>query len=65
LIFASISFHDHPWFDNGRGYFSAQLEKLTTNVWEPVTSATKTLDNDDGDWYDSLVLSVQMTDLIE
>jgi hypothetical protein len=31
-----ISFHDHPWFDNGRGYFSAQLEKLTTNGWQSV-----------------------------
>jgi hypothetical protein len=62
-----ISFHDHPWFDNGRGYFAAQLERLTTNGWQSVAYATKTLgnDNDDGDWYDSLVLSVQMTDLVE
>jgi hypothetical protein len=62
-----ISFHDHPWFDNGRGYFSARLEKLTTNGWQSIAFADKSLgnDDDDGDWFDSLVLSVQMTELVE
>ncbi len=62
-----ISFHDHPWFDNGRGYFSARVEKLTTNGWQSMAFADKSLgnDDDDGDWFDSLVLSVQMTELVE
>jgi hypothetical protein len=62
-----IAFHDHPWFDNGRGYFSAGLEKLTTNGWQPANFQAKTLgnDDDDGDWYDSLTVSVTMTEQAE
>ena len=62
-----IAFHDHPWIDNGRGYFSARLEKLTTNGWQQADFQAKTLgnDDDDGDWYDSLIVSVTMTEQVE
>jgi hypothetical protein len=62
-----VAYHDHPYFDNGRGYFSARLDKLTTNGWvqEDVQSLTLGNDNDDGDWYDTLTVSVTMTDTIE
>ena len=63
----NIAFHDHPWFDNGRGYFSAQLEKFTTNGWLVLDFQAKSLgnNNDDGDWYDTLTVSTEMTDSIE
>jgi hypothetical protein len=63
----NIAFHDHPWFDNGRGYFSAQLEKFTPNGWEVLGFQAKSLgnNNDDGDWYDTLTVSTVMTDQIE
>jgi hypothetical protein len=63
----NIAFHDHPWFDNGRGYFTAQLEKFTTGGWMVLDFQAKSLgnDNDDGDWYDTLTVSTQMTDVIE
>jgi len=62
-----IAFHDHPWFDNGRGYFSAQLEKLVGSGWAPVDSRSASLGDDDhdGDWYDTLTVSVDMVDLVE
>jgi hypothetical protein len=62
-----IAFHDHPYFDHGRGYFSARLDKLTVNGFQQVDFQSKTLgnNNDDGDWYDSLTVSVSMTDVIE
>jgi hypothetical protein len=62
-----IAFHDHPWFDNGRGYFSAQLEKLTTSGWAPADFQSRSLgdDEDDGDWYDQLIVSTTMTELAE
>ena len=63
-----IAFHDHPWFDNGRGYFSAQLEKFTTtNGWVLADFQSRTLGDDDhdGDWYDALVVSTTMTALAE
>lgn len=62
-----IEFHDHPWIDNGRGYFSAQLEKLTAGGWVQMDFQAKTLgnDDDDGDWYDTLVVKTTMTDFAE
>ena len=62
-----IAFHDHPFFNNGRGYFSAKLEKRTTSGWQQADFKAKTLGNgsSDGDWYDALVLSVTMTDPAE
>jgi hypothetical protein len=64
-----VAFHDHPYWDNGRGYFRARLDKLDigTGVWSTVQTADKSLgnNNDDGDWYDALMLSVTMTDLVE
>ena len=51
----AIEYHDHPYFDHGRGYFSASVEKLTTSGWQLLTSVSKTLGNNDndGDWYDA------------
>jgi hypothetical protein len=62
-----IAYHDHPYFDHGRGYFSARLDKLTVNGFQQIDFQSKTLgnNNDDGDWYDSLTVSVSMTDVIE
>lgn len=62
-----IAFHDHPWFDNGRGYFSAQLETLTANGWAVADFQSRSLgdDEDDGDWYDQLIVSTTMTAPVE
>ena len=62
-----ISFNDHPWFDNGRGYFSARVEKLTTSGWQQIASNSSSLGDDDhdGDWSDQLTISVTMTEVIE
>ena len=62
-----IAFHDHPYVDNGRGYFTARLEKVIGNGFQQLAVQSKTLgnDNDDGDWYDSLVVSTTMADPIE
>jgi hypothetical protein len=62
-----VEFHDHPWFDNGRGYFSAQLEKLTVNGWALADFQSLTLGDDDhdGDWYDALTVSTTMTEPAE
>ncbi len=64
-----VEFHDHPYWDNGRGYFRARLDKLeiATGVWTTVQTVDRSLgnNNDDGDWYDTLVLSVTMTELVE
>jgi hypothetical protein len=65
----SIQYDDHPWFDHGLGFFSAQLNKLTPNGWSPVPSGTasNTLGDDqhDGTWIDTLLVSVTMTDPVE
>lgn len=63
----NIAYHDHPYFDNGRGYFSARLDKLTTSGWQQAAVESGTLgnNNDDGDWYDALTVSTTMTDTVE
>lgn len=63
----ALAYHDHPYFDNGRGYFSARLDKLTGNGWQQADAQSVTLgnDNDDGDWYTSLTVSTTMVDPVE
>ncbi len=55
-----LTYSDHPYFDHGKGVFSATLSKLTLSGWQTVDSQTKTLgnDNDDGTWTDTLTVSV-------
>jgi hypothetical protein len=62
-----IKYTDHPYYDHGHGYFSVQISRLTASGWEPVDWKSKTLgnDNDDGDWSDSLVVSVTMVSEVE
>ena len=64
-----ISVLSEPWVDNGRGYFLARLEKLElgTGVWHTVQVADRSLgnNNDDGDWYYTLVLAVTMIEQVE
>ena len=62
-----ITYTDHPWFDHGVGYFSVQLNKLTISGWQVIDSKSKSLgnDNDDGNWSDTIIVSVTMTDPME
>src|SRR6266487_2663862 len=62
-----ITYTDHPYFDNGVGYFRVQLSKLTTSGWQVVDTKSKTLGNDDdnGDWSDTLIVSATMSEEVE
>jgi hypothetical protein len=62
-----ITYTDHPYVDNGVGYFRVELSKLTTSGWEVVETKSKTLgnDDDDGDWSDTIVVSATMTEEVE
>ena len=59
-----ITYTDHPYFDHGVGFFSVQLNKRTLSGWQVVDNQSKSLgnDNDDGDWSDTVTVSVTMTD---
>lgn len=63
----AIVYHDHPYFEHGRGYFSAKLDKLTPNGFQQVDAQSKTLGNGShsGDWSDTLTVSVTMVDTVE
>ncbi|BCW78892.1 carboxypeptidase-like regulatory domain-containing protein [Arthrobacter sp. NicSoilC5] len=64
----ATEFHDHPAWDNGQGYFSAYLDKLTTGgTWEQVDYNNHFLGDDehDGDWHKTLIVSTTMTDPVE
>ena len=63
----NVAYHDHPYFDHGRGYFSARLDKLTTSGWQQAAVQSVTLgnNNDDGDWYESLTVSTVMSEPVE
>jgi Carboxypeptidase regulatory-like domain len=62
-----IKYTDHPIYDHGHGYFSVQISRFTTSGWEALDWKSKTLgnDSDDGDWSDSLVVSVTMVSEVE
>ena len=62
-----ISYGDHPYFDHGRAFFRVGLDRLTLSGWQTVDTQSKTLgDGDhDGDWSDSIVVSVTMVDQFE
>lgn len=62
-----IKYTDHPYFDHGVGFFSVQLNRMTTSGWQVVESKSKSLgnDNDDGDWSDTITVSVTMAEEVE
>jgi hypothetical protein len=63
---AGVEYSDHPIFDHGRGYFSLQLYRLTDKGFQLVDAQDKTLgDKNNGKWFDTLSVSVTMTDPVE
>lgn len=63
-----IEFHDHPYFDNGRGRFTVWLDVASASGgWAQVDDATLPLgnDSDDGDWYSHLTVSHTMSNPME